>query len=450
MNDLKSYIDNQLSDIKASGELTEAILNKTVYGKKSRTNYLTFSVKKLVLTVGMVCLLLAGSVTAFAAAVPAFNDWIYSVNPKLAELLYPVNETAEDQGIKIDVLYAGNDNHNAVVYFTAQDTTGKNRVNENLDLCDTCDIDGPCVFNIEMLSYDEKTKTALFIMRGFGGEEMSNKMTTFQITKIMSNKITHDWYNIGIDIESLIDLDAKSFPVSEFNYTGGSELPEKDLFVLEPDVMSVPLGDGIDFVTISNIGFVDGKLHIQTKWETSLDNHGRLWLTDKNEVTNDDENTIIYDNYYFRTEEDSAHCSGERFAKHIEYVFDIGSLEELSGYNLWGSFVEDGSLIEGEWKVNFRFSDTERLDITQTGGLAEHVEVTSIGAYIKGYRGDYENICFSILKKDGAQVDYSRFGSNDSSYGEKNLWDVNMMFVKPVDLSEIKSVSMDGIEIYRQ
>lgn len=452
MNELKTYIDNRLSDIKTNSRLNETIINKTINnGTNNEKQYLHFSVKKLVLTVSVICLVFAASVTAFASAVPMFNDWIYSISPKLAELLYPVNESAEDQGIKIDVLYAGNDNHNAVVYFTVQDITGMNRVDEDLDLCDTCNIDGPCAFNVEMLSFDEKTNTAFFIMRGLGGEGMSNRLANFKIGKIQSDKITHDWYHTGVDMESLIVNKVKSFPVSEYFYTGGSEQPENGLFVLEPDVMNVSFGDDIDFVTISNIGFVDGKLHIQTKWDASFDNHGQLVLLDKNKTSFDDENAILFDNYYFKTEEDSENCSKDKFAHHIEYVFDINSLEELSSYELWGNFVEDGSFIEGEWNVDFRLSDTEKMKINQTDGIADHVEVSTIGAYIKGYNGEYEQCDFSIVLKDGTVVDFSQFGSNDSYYGNPNKFDVDMMFVdSPIVLNDIASISIDGSKIYKK
>lgn len=355
MSNMKLYIDNQLSNITVSSELSKTILNQTVL-KNGNKRY-RHTVRRSVAFTAAICLVFTCSLTAFAATIPAFNDWIYTVTPELAELLYPINKSAEDNGIKVNVLYAVNDNHNAAVYFTVQDTTNKNRVNEKLDLCDTCDIEGPCAFNIEMLSYDEKTNTALFAMRGSGGEGMSNRMTTFKISTLMSNKTTYDWYDTGIVMASLIDDNAKSLPISGFGYTGGSELSAEGLSVLEPDVMSIPLSDGIDFVTISNIGFVNGKLHIQTRWETSFDNHGDLRLVDKNGVVNDEANTISYNNYYFRTAADSANCGNNRFAKHIEYVFDVNSIEELSGYNLWAYLVEDGTFTEGKWKVNFRLSD---------------------------------------------------------------------------------------------
>ncbi|MEL7656989.1 MAG: hypothetical protein AAGU75_13905, partial [Bacillota bacterium] len=319
---------------------------------------------------------------------------------------------------------------------------------EKLDLCDTYYIDGPCNFNVQMLSYDEETNTSFFVMRGSGGEGMSAQMTTFKISKIMSNKINYEWYNTGIDLTGLIEDNAKSLPISEFYYTGGSELPEESLSVLEPDIMSIPFGNDIDFVTISNIGFLNGKLHIQTKWETSFDNHGDLWLTDEKGVINGEANTVSHNTYYFNTAEDSANSSNDRFTKHIEYIFDVSSIEELSGHNLWAFFVEDGTFTEGDWKVNFRLSDSDQIYIGKTDSIAASVEVTSIGAYVNGYTGNNDNCNLSIVMKDGTELNYSQFRMDDQASNHNNRWDISMMFDTAIDINAIAGISIDGIAVY--
>jgi len=450
MNDIKSYIDKQLSDIEIRAELEETILKKTEKGREKKIGGFVFSSKKLLLTAAVVCLLLTGSITAFAAASPAFYDWIYSVNPKWAALLYPVNLTAEDQGIKVEVLYAANDAYNTMVYFTVQDMTGENRIDESLDLCDAYHIEGPSAFNVRLLSFDEKTNTAFCVMRGFGTAKLSNKLSFFQLTKMMNNKKTYDWYDTGISLQELVAEEAENLPVSEFTYIGGDEVSEDGLSVLKPDVMKISLGDDIDFVTISNVGFVDGKLHIQTKWEKSYDNHGYLLLLDKSEAAMDEEKALSYDNYYFKTEEDAKNCEKDMFAHHIEFIYDIKDWKELEKYRLWASLVEDGRLIEGKWDVNFRFDDVEKMEMENTGDLAQKIEITPIGAYIEGYTGEYESIRFSVRKKDGTKVGFSSFATDDAYNGEKGLCDVSMMFTTPIELNEIQSVTLDGEELYKK
>ncbi|WP_324825361.1 DUF4179 domain-containing protein [Sinanaerobacter sp. ZZT-01] len=450
MNDIKSYIDKQLSDIEISAKLEETILKKTEKGKEEKIGGFVFSSKKLLLTAAVVCLLLTGTITAFATASPILYDWIYSVNPKWAALLYPVNLTAEDQGIKVEVLYAVNDAYNTMVYFTVQDITGENRIDESLDLCDAYYVEGPSAFNVRLLSFDEETNTAFCVMRGFGTVKLSNKLSFFQLTKMMNNKKTYDWYDTGISLQELAAGEAEILSSSEFADIGGSAWTEDELPILKPDEMEIPLGDDIDFVTISNMGFVDGKLHIQTKWEKSYDNHGQLLLLDKTERAMDEEKALSCDNYYFRTEEDAKNCGNDMFAHHIEFIYDIKDWKELEKYRLWASFVEDGLLIEGKWDVNFRFDDAEKMEMKNTGNLAQKIEITPIGAYIEGYTGEYESIRFSVKKEDGSKVGFSSFSTDDAYNGENGLCDVSMMFVSPIELDEIQSVMLDGEELYKK
>ncbi|MEL7656546.1 MAG: DUF4179 domain-containing protein, partial [Bacillota bacterium] len=123
MSDIKSYIDDKLSDLSVSEDLKKAIMDQTMNHKAKKQ--LRFTARKTVALAAVICLIFTCSITAFAAAVPGINDWIYKITPELAELLYPVNKSTEDNGIKVEVLSAVNDNHNAAVYFTVQDTTDK-------------------------------------------------------------------------------------------------------------------------------------------------------------------------------------------------------------------------------------------------------------------------------------------------------------------------------------
>jgi hypothetical protein len=348
MTSLKSYIDNNLSSVKVNADLAGNILLNTSEYKSRKTNW---TIRKCIAVSLAVIMCFAFSATALAATVPAVNDWLYSVNADVAEMLYPINLSAEDNGIKVNVLSATNNNDAVMVYFSVQDTTG-NRVDATTDIYNYS-LDGPTAFTCELISYDEETKTAIFRMLGTGGSGLSGKMTTLSIDSFISNKTRYDWYDTGVDLKVLIDENASSAPIEDYKFTGGSytggmEVGER-MKVLTPDAMDVSLGNGVDFVTISNIGFVDGQLHIQTKWKQSVDNHGSLSLGNSNGPADSG------NNYCFLTENDTR--NGDASSEHIEYVFDVGSIEELKDSRLWAEFTEDGDYTQGVWKVNFRLSD---------------------------------------------------------------------------------------------
>ena len=463
MNDLKLYMDDKLADITLNSQLAEKILQQTegkCMAEEKRKGKREMPWKGAV--AAALCLFLTCSVTVLAASVPSVNDWIYKWNPRFAQMLYPIQKSSEDQGIKLEILSAANDDHNIVVYFSIQDMEGKGRVDANLDLCDSEHVEGPLAFGTEIIDYDEKTSTAYYKMHGSGGKDMSNQMVTFSLSSLMSNKVTYDWYDTKIDLTTLLSQEAESLSLSQVEFQGGSafldpqtEIQEGYDKVLKPDAMNIPLGGDIDFVTISNIGFVDGKLHIQTKWTKSFDNHGDLWLLDEKGVVGDEAagNAIPYNNLYFMTKEDeesqsdhtTMHWESQRY---IEYIYDIGSVEELAGYNLWGWFVKDGMFTDGNWKVNFRTANVEMdsLIIRDLEGIGECVEITPFGIYIEGYGGSYDEANLTILLKDGSVLEYSHFSSDISWDGSS--YDLYTAFGEEFDVKEIRSVSLDHVNIY--
>lgn len=402
MNNIKVYLDEKLKEVKVSKELSNRILEDTSE-KVSFIKKVT-STGKIAVIVATICLFFTVSVTVMAATSSAFNDFIYTMNPSLAKLLYPINQTSEDQGIRVEVLYAANDNYNAKVFFTIQDVLGKNRINDRLDLCDSCDINGPTAFGVEFISYDKETQTALFMLNGMGGESLSGKAVTFKINTLMSNKKKYDWYDTKIDLSAYHLEHAKAVPFSADNYyTGGDEKSEQ---ILEPDQMDISLGENMEFVKISNIGFVDGRLHIQTKWETSFDNHGELLLIDKHKTAYEETNTVDCRINYFRTKEDEEKCGENRFTKHIEYIYDIADIEELSQYKLWGRFVEDGTFTKGDWRVNFRLEKADSITVMNPAGMAQSLEISSLGIYIKQYEGTKEECNVQLNLKDGTALKF--------------------------------------------
>lgn len=440
MSDIKHYIDKRLDDVTVSAELLNKLLNNTTNGQKHFNTKITLRRCLAVTLVLIICF--ACSATALAAAVPAVNDWLYCMNSDLAEWLYPVNQSVEDNGIKLDVLYAANDNHTAMVYFSIQDVNG-NRVDETIDIYNFW-LEGPTGFTCHMVSFEEETNTAFFQMIGTGDVDMIGKMTTFCIDSFLSKKTVYDWYDTQINLSEVVKENASYVPMSNYYCSGGSGSGD-GLNVLTPNVMNISLGEDIDFVTISNIGFVDGKLHIQTKWSESVDNHGFLALVDKNSyMTEDKMSSLHIENYYFTTENDT--LKGDARSKHIEYIYDINSIESLSNYSLWANFTAEGEYTQGEWKVNFRLSDTQHILINNIGDLADSFELSPLGFYINGYRHPIGGLSIVVNMKDGTKIHPDRF----TGYIDENLdaTAMSFMFEQPINIEDVKNVVINDNIIY--
>ncbi len=438
MNKIKSHMDDTLSDIIISSKLKENILNSTV-NKQSKNHH--FSAKRAVCLLAAIILIFSTVTTAFASVNPTANNIVYSVNPQLAQFLYPINKTCEKQGIRLTVLEAINDDRNIIAYFTLEDTEGKGRVNERLDLCDSYGVDGPTVYNVSFESYDEKTGKALYCMTANGSKKMSGKMNSFKINTLMSNKKIYNYFNTDFDL-SIAKTNPQTAPMSDYESYSNNVFDT----ILLPDTMDISI---TDFVSVSNIGFIDGKLHIQTKWKKSFDNHGWFALSEKGKSFSE-ENAVSYEMQYIHTEEDKKASGNNYFVKHIEYAFDI-SPADLSKYNLWAELTEDGDFTEGEWKVDFRLTKSDKLELTENlNNIAEKVEISNIGLYIEKYQGNPEDCTVSVKMKDNSVFNISTFTNNESENYSNTEWSLSTVLGSYIDINEISSVTMNGKIIYEQ
>lgn len=447
---MKSYLDEKLRSMTVSVDLRRNIINAAEKKQDSRPRIFTGRGAALA---AAFCLMAMTTMTVFAAVVPGVNNMVYSFSPELAEKLYPVNALDEDKGIKVSVLYAANDSHYAAVYFSVQDTEMLGRVDERLDLMDSYQIDGPFASGIQRISYDKDTQTAYFLMEGSGAEELSGKMNSFRIRSIMCNKRRFELYDTNIDLNEIYNKEAEKQSLEDFVYTGGgsAEFAPIGQDVLEPDVLNISLGEEVDFVTITNMGFVDGYFHIQTKWSPSFDNHGQLKLLASESLpgsVNGERAEADSFNQSFRTKEDEALCGKDIFAKHIEYIYNISTPEELKNYELWAELVEDGVQIKGSWKVDFRLEDSESILIEDSLEHAEGLEVTELGFYITGYKGDKENCSFGLTLKDGTVLDILEYNSITRSRGEQDGV-FSGVFETPIRLDQVSSVILDGEKVYQ-
>lgn len=438
MNKIKSHMNDTLSDIIISSELKENILNSTV-NKPSKNHH--FSAKRAVCLLAAIILIFSTVTTAFASVNPTANNIVYSVNPQLAQFLYPINKTCEKQGIRLTVLEAINDDRNIIAYFTLEDTEGKGRVNERLDLCDSYGVDGPTVYNVSFESYDEKTGKALYCMTANGSKKMSGKMNSFKINTLMSNKKIYNYFNTDFDL-SIVKTNPQTAPMSDYESYSNNVFDT----ILLPDTMDIAI---TDFVSVSNIGFIDGRLHIQTKWKKSFDNHGWFALSEKGKSFSE-ENTVSYEMQYIHTEEDKKASGNNYFVKHIEYAFDI-SPEDLEKYELWANLTEDGEFIEDKWKVDFRLAKSDRLElIDNLENIAEKVEISNIGLYIEKYQGNPEDCTVSVKMKDNSVFNISTFTNNESENYSNTEWSLSTVLGSYIDINEISSVTMNGKIIYEQ
>ena len=114
----------------------------------------------------------------------------------------------------------------------------------------------------------------------------------------------------------------------------------KSVTVLKPgDAIASP----VDGVTLTGIGYADGRLHVQVYYADILktDNHGSISLVNREtgEQIDCDGSVAFFDEAGTGSYED--------------YVFTGIEADALGTYALYGTFVTSAGPVEGNWSVTF-------------------------------------------------------------------------------------------------
>ncbi len=418
-------------------------VEKEIQKKKSTGNF------KRYVSVGLVvCLCLMLSIGAMAATIPSFKNLLSIVSPDFALLLQPIEIACEDNGIKMEVVGAMNDDEMAVIYITMKDLVG-DRIDETLDIYDYR-LTGTHIFNCQMVHFDETTKTATLRMQANGGKKLNGKKVSFQVESFLSDLLEFDKVRTGINLSDVKEVkDSRTIPLyTSSNISGGGgdlfdELQSQGTIrILAPDQKKITLPQ-IDFAYISNIGFIDGRLHVQTKWiGEGIDDHGDLYLVDSAG------NIICTDsaNIYFGIDKSGNSKWGRDY---VEYIFDVSNIN-LDDLKLMGNFVSHGNYITGNWKTTFKIQSVgEELqadcNIKCDTLNINNIKVSPLGITLAG-RGEINKsmtIPISVKMTDGSVQEFES-GMCYSGNGKVKLKYISAL---PLDTSGIEAVVVNGISI---
>ncbi|MGI6649515.1 MAG: hypothetical protein ACOX5W_10805 [Bacillota bacterium] len=304
-----------------------------------------FSAKRIAALVASVALIFTLAVPALAAAdVQAAYEILYTISPKIAQELKPVRMSSEDNGIKMEVISAYINGDKAHIYISMQDMTSE-RIDETTDLFDSYSINRPFSSSAtcERISYDEESNTATFMISitQWGEKEIGGEKITFTVDKFLSNKQEYHDKIRQIDL-SKVNLSPQT--QTDVNMRGGSfsgDISEKPEYTHYLTATSEGSFSPINGVTVTGVGFIAGKLHIQAYYENihETDNHGYVYLVN---AAGDE----------IRSEASVSFWDSERSGSYEEYIFDV-TPSEINNYELYGHFWTCNSLSNGDWQVTF-------------------------------------------------------------------------------------------------
>ena len=416
----RSRIRKRIQEMKQSG--VKANLQTT---RRYRRTFRIFAVA---------CILIAAlSVFCIAAEVPE----------KFMSLFEPVDQVCVYDGIEMKTVSAVADDDSVMILYTMRDLKGS-RISESTSIYDFS-LSRATTLGTYSVGYDGKTKTATFCMAGDNGDDMKGRKLTMLITSFL-DEAPMELHDTNFNLLDLTQQAGTSGESSFRDYNAreedsfwnaqnqkGADLQEQfeeesDFPILAEGSMDIKI-PGVDWVTVTNIGYKDGWLHVQVKYdeEKSEINHGYICLADSqgNELDHAILNSPLPD-------------GGE------EFVIRLGSAEQLKDVFLAGVFTNYETLNTGNWETTFQVkgvkTKTFAYEIKTDTAETEKAVLSPLGVTIYGKGTQAETV--RVYMKGGTELVTD--GYNCSGDGETGEFECKYKFSAPIDIQDVESISFAG------
>ena len=390
------------------------------------------------------------------AAAPELQQKLAVLGEETLQMLQPINQVSEDEGIRMEVLAAMSDGQVAAVYIGLQDTTGQGRIGPDADLY-TPQVTSTMFTSGETVDYDETTGTAILRLTANASQQLAGKKITVGSTSITSGLSFNDPVDLGYTMEEVRSLTG-NIPVQydqEINAWGASG-PGMECYTKLLDEGKIPVLSGweepislpgVDWATVNAAGVVDGQLHIQVNNLGGMGRVNRLSFS-------------LWD------------ASGERVPC-TELELDLGEEHKMGTFQSYNDLVEyvlippegcDMSelsvrmetmtydwLIDGNWSTTFRLEEaSESLVIPcnkdmKPWTLSEvQLSPISITAFGTGeMTAESEAADLQVFLTDGTEVSCS---SASVSTGDGTIV-YRSIFDQVIDLESVAKVTLNDEEL---
>lgn len=194
-----------------------------------------------------------------------------------------MQRSCEDNGIRMEVTAAYIHENTAEIYLSLEDLTGTS-FDETVDLFDSYRLHTPfdCTGHCQLASYDPDTHTATFLvtLEQWDRQSIEGEKLTFSVQKLLSGKKSWEGILDGVALNDHLTsavqtVQPRGLSGNLFGSDGG-----KEVTVLKP---AGEIAAPVDGVTLTGIGYADGRLHVQAYYADILktDNHGSISLVNR-------------------------------------------------------------------------------------------------------------------------------------------------------------------------
>lgn len=276
----------------------DKLIESTLAAAKPTKNRM--SLPRLAKAVPVLALLLALTIAtpALAAGVPAINEMLYLISPEAAMHFRPVNRVCTDNGVTVELMAVNIYDNDAQMYISVQG----DMIDETVDLFDNYKLDTSRfgITRCELETYLPDSNTALFFIDYFheDGSPIEGQKLTFTLTELLTNKQEYE-----VDLTYLMPdtkEEAPSFKCERITaWSGRNGANPEQLnpsgLVLTPADKPSPIVEG---TSLSAIGYVDGTLRVQLRFENAErndnDTQSFIWFETPDGWIIADTSTLIF------------------------------------------------------------------------------------------------------------------------------------------------------------
>jgi hypothetical protein len=409
-----------------------------------------------------------------------FDEFVERHNPAFAAVIEPVMGYAEDNGIRVTVYGAQIYSRQAIVYFSVQDVSGTGQLTEASPVFSTMRLfNNPTIPSemlwfsanlgywneINFLEYDEENNKFYFEARqSLGTDEMVLEFTEIALrATIIENR------PVGVNLADAAVVDGIYMSGRENSVAlsgSGSQMSSSPMVEITRKTLEVgryaefPHEGGEQW--ISNIGIIDGRLHVQTEARYTQTISSRLVGTVRSLALIDDDGKMIIPSLLFRAHITNIDNSSSNI---IEYIFDV-DIDDLSRYTL----VYDGQIIEGitgNWRVDIDLDEVGEsivvaIDIRLRNHHYTRVFISPLGLRVEGTwtEGTHDTNALRISRLEmldgtfvsvergvpGSLVPINGLVSSSLSFSTREVA-IMRSFDRPLDIGKVAAVWINGERI---
>ena len=375
-------------------------------------------IKFTALAAALAVLLMAG--TAVTAVMDGFDGFMKRAGPAFGELANPVGLYTVYDGIRMEVIGARNFGSHAIAFVSLQDISGANRINKDglkyrSVFIEALDAQGNGigekdtmlggVFEAGLIYFDETANKAFYEVRLWNGDIVA----AAHKIRVGLRAITLDHAHyfgvpVNVDLSGLGEAQTMTFPVDADSIWGLTMEDVNERFgdetmlveILTPGENLITLPHGRSGQWISNIGVVDGRLHVQTVHDNTAGLRFPSFALGYNgdeihgftiALYADEEHEFVS----FPEPGDPDTWIRPRF-RYFNDIFEI-DIARLSEYTLLFYWSHD-IFLEGDWQVTALVDDVGAQvlirwgDMVISGVTVENFMFTPLGLHMTG---NFEN-----------------------------------------------------------